>query len=154
MAQDKLKDKALRKECKEKLKQFKEEGWGVYQDSQTLDEALTAFYMKIEACGDSLQQVVGVAEHRNPQMAQRKAFYSAARQCASMKGATIKGGMKTTMTNEATADSTTSKVTHDASYESNVSETVKSLVPELSLSRLRSNGNTEVQLFFLIGDNQ
>jgi hypothetical protein len=146
-----LKDKALRKECKAKCKELRAQGWTVYNQEVTLDDAVTAFYQKIEVQGDSTMQVVGTGEHRDAHTAQRKAYMQAARQLAGMKGTRVSGRMKTDMRNEAAGDSVTSVTTHDSSFESSTQQTVKSLEPALTLSRPLSNGNTEVQMFFLVG---
>lgn len=151
MAECQLKDKALRKECKTKCKQLRQDGWIVYGQEQTLDEAVTAFYMKIEEKGDGVQ-IVGIGEHKDAHTAQRKAYMSGARQLASMRGTRVSGRMKTDMRNEAAGDSVTSVTTHDSAIESSTQQTVKSLEPALTLCRTNSKGNTEVQIFFIINE--
>ena len=61
LAQNKALSKALKKEYKTKMKEYKKEGWKIFGSSRSLDVALLTHYDKLNNGGDDVYEVVGVA---------------------------------------------------------------------------------------------
>ena len=60
-AQNKALDKALQKEYKTKMKEFKKGGWEIFGSSRSLDVALLNHYDKLNKGGDNTYEIVGIA---------------------------------------------------------------------------------------------
>ena len=54
-------NKALKKEYKVKMKQFKKEKWQIYASSRSLEVALLSHYDKLAKGGDNAFEIVGIA---------------------------------------------------------------------------------------------
>lgn len=53
VAQNKLLEKAQKKEYKAKIKEFKKEGWKLYGSSRTIEVALLTHYDKLRQLGEN-----------------------------------------------------------------------------------------------------
>ena len=61
-AQNKALEKALKKEYKTKMKQYKKEGWKLFASSRSLDVALLKHYNKLETLGEDGYEIVKVSD--------------------------------------------------------------------------------------------
>ena len=61
VAQNKLLEKAQKKEYKAKIKEFKKEGWKLYGSSRTIEVALLTHYDKLRQLGENGYEVMGEA---------------------------------------------------------------------------------------------
>ena len=59
-AQNKILQKAIKKEYKSKMKEYKKEGWKLFGSSRSLDVALLKHYDKLETLGDNAYAIVGI----------------------------------------------------------------------------------------------
>ena len=53
--------KALKKEKKEKMNEYKKEGWKLFGSSRSLEVALLTHYDKLQNLGDDGREIAGVA---------------------------------------------------------------------------------------------
>lgn len=60
-AQNKALLKAMKKEKKEKMKEYERENWKLLGSSRSLEVALLSHYDKLEALGEDGKEIVGIA---------------------------------------------------------------------------------------------
>lgn len=82
--------KALKKEYKAKMKEYKKGGWQI-MGSRSLDVALLKHYEKLEAMGDEAYEIQGTTKSSSKNLAMNGAELNAAAQYARRAGSNIKG---------------------------------------------------------------
>lgn len=82
--------KALKKEYKAKMKEYKKDGWQIV-GSRTLDVALLKHYEKLETLGDNAYEILGTTKSSSKNLAINSAELNAAAQYARHAGSNIKG---------------------------------------------------------------
>ena len=145
--------KAVKKEYKAKLKEFKKEGWKVFGSSRTIEVLLATHYEWLN-CHNEVSEIVGVASgfksmNLGHQMAMNNAYVTYASQMSStIKGSTI-SDMK--------SDASTQKTEFDqffAVFERYVEKEIRGEMKEsFSLIRETRKGIFEMQSFFLVNEN-
>lgn len=84
--------KLLKKEVKQKKKEFASGGWEIFGSARTIDVALTKHYAKLEEYENDVQQIIGVAPRfSSKNVGHQMAFANAANQYAQMTSGTVKG---------------------------------------------------------------
>ena len=82
--------KALKKEYKTKMKEYKKGGWQI-MGSRSLDVALLKHYEKLETMGDEAYEVLGTTKSSSKNLAMSGAELNAAATYARRAGSNIKG---------------------------------------------------------------
>lgn len=82
--------KALKKEYKSKMKEYKKDGWEI-MGSRTLDVTLLKHYEKLEAMGDKVFEIVGTSKSSSKNLGMSGADINAAASFARQSASNIKG---------------------------------------------------------------
>lgn len=142
-----IRNKALRKECRQFCDRLKKEGWDVWKQSQQLSIAVTNYYEILESADDEKLSLVGYGVDKLPSKAMRKAEIHARVQYASAKGSHVNSYFSVKEKSDVNkSDSTTIILANQTS----VSRNVVLPGPTLSICRVRHDGMTEVQLYYLV----
>lgn len=144
------KDKEIQKECNKTTKRLKAEGWSVYGNTKSLEDALHIYYEEIEKAGTDVQTLISSAEAKNTNQALTKAQHHLKAQYASMMESKINGETNIQMENETYDFTTKSKIEFDSTYESNINYKLKNLKPNLIITRIKPNGDVEIQMFLIV----
>lgn len=143
--------KRLEKECKNKTKDLKKQGWTILGSTRTLDGAIKAHYDKMVELGDDGHEYVGIAtsvksKNNGKQMAATNAATSYASDCESELRMRIVG-------ENSIQDGAEFENFYQA-YEREVNKSIKGEMKE-SFSIIRDNGNGtyEVQTFYIVSEN-
>ena len=152
-AQNKALDKALQKEYKTKMKEFKKGGWEIFGSSRSLDVALLNHYDKLNKGGDNTYEIVGIASaFKSKNIGRQIAINNACVIYASQAGALIKGSVVSDM--GADADNLTVEFDHFyAAYERAVEKEIRGEIKEsFSIIRKNNDGSYEMQSFFIFNE--
>ena len=152
-AQNKALDKALQKEYKTKMKEFKKGGWEIFGSSRSLDVALLNHYDKLNKGGDNTYEIVGIASaFKSKNIGRQIAINNACVIYASQAGALIKGRVVGDM--GADADNLTVEFDHFyAAYERAVEKEIRGEIKEsFSIIRKNNDGSYEMQSFFIFNE--
>lgn len=152
-AQNKALDKALQKEYKTKMKEFKKGGWEIFGSSRSLDVALLNHYDKLNKGGDNTYEIVGIASaFKSKNIGRQIAINNACVIYASQAGALIKGRVVSDM--GADADNLTVEFDHFyAAYERAVEKEIRGEIKEsFSIIRKNNDGSYEMQSFFIFNE--
>lgn len=156
-AQSRAKRKAMKKEYKTKMKEFKKEGWQVFGTSHSLDVALLNHYEKLAEEG--AMEISGVASaFVSKNVGQQAAMNAACNNYARMAESQIRGRMVSDIFNNATTVPEEFDKFY-AAYESKVEKEIKGeLIPTYSVIRSKgkdANGQEvfEMQSFFVVNEN-
>ena len=77
-AQNKVLQKAIKKEYKAKMKQYSKEGWKLFGSSRSLDVALLKHYDKLESLGENGFEIVGIcAKYKSDNIGHQAAINNA-----------------------------------------------------------------------------
>ena len=153
-AQNKTLQKALEKEYKSKMKEYKKGKWELFGSSRSLDVALLKHYEKLAELGDDAE-LVGVAsgfksKNVGHQMAVNNAYITYAQRA----GSTLRGRVLSDMAGN--ADDTNGEFDKFyAAYERAVEKEIKGeLIESYSIIRQKpnSNGEYEMQTFFIVNE--
>ena len=152
-AQNKALDKALQKEYKTKMKEFKKGGWEIFGSSRSLDVALLNHYDKLNKGGDNTYEIVGIASaFKSKNIGRQIAINNACVIYASQAGALIKG--RVVSDRGADADNLTVEFDHFyAAYERAVEKEIRGEIKEsFSIIRKNNDGSYEMQSFFIFNE--
>ena len=84
--------KALQKEYKTKMKEFKKEGWKLFGSSRSLDVALLSHYEKLGREGEENYEIVGTSsQFKSKNVGHQRALNNAATIYAQQAGRKVKG---------------------------------------------------------------
>lgn len=153
-AQNKVLQKALKKEYKAKMKQYKKEGWKLFASSRSLDIALLKHYDKLEALGDNGYEIVGIcAKYKSDNVGHQAAVNNACNTYARNAGSHVKGRVVSDMASN--GDDTSAEFDHFyAAYETLVEKEIKGEMQEsYAIYRDLGKGEKTMQVFFIINED-
>lgn len=149
--QNSIMEKELKKEYKQKIKQYKKEKWQIYASSRSLEVALLLHYDKLAKGGNNAFEIVGIAskfksKNLGHQTAINNACYTYARQASSyIKGRSV-GDLATT--------DSTEKDHFYAAYQTLVEKEIKGEMQEsFSMIHDLGDGTYEMQTFFIVNED-
>ena len=149
---DKL-SKSLQKECKKAVKQLKREGWTVNGVSQSVEQAMEAHFLRLEAAGASSMVIEGNGKGKSVNIAVKRAMSNASSQLATMRESTVEGKTEVKVANEASSASETSTHTSlDASYVSSTSQTLKKFTPTVVFYRKTGDDSYEARALYVVDE--
>jgi hypothetical protein len=153
-AQNKALEKARKKEYKQKMKMYKDEGWKLFASSRSLDVALLTHYDKLNTMGEDGQEIVGVATKcRSKNVGRQMALNNACVTYAQQAGSKVKGRVVSDMQGDGVnADAEFDKFY--SAYERLVDKEIRGEMKE-SYSIIRDNGDGtyEIQTYFIINES-
>lgn len=151
-AQNKALQKALKKEYKTKMKQYKKEGWKLFASSRSLDVALLTHYDRLTTLGNG-HEVVGVcAKFKSDNIGHQSAINNACNTYARSAGSHVKGRIVSDMASN--GDDTSTEFDHFyGAYESLVEKEIKGELQEsFAIYRELDNGEKTMQVYFIIDE--
>ena len=153
-SQSDLLNKALQKEYKTKIKEFKKGGWEIFGSSRSLEVALLNHYDKLNKGGDNVYEIVGIASaFKSKNIGRQIAMNNACVIYSSQAGSQIKGRVVSDM--GADADNLTVEFDHFyAAYERAVEKEIRGEIKEsFSIIRQNKDGSYEMQSFFIFDED-
>lgn len=155
-AENKQLQKALKKEYKAKMKEYKKEKWTLFGSSRTLEVALLQHYDKLNTLGEDAREVVGIASRfKSKNVGHQQAINNACITYAQQAGSHLKGRVVSDMT--ANGDDPSAEFDHFyGAYERLVEKEIKGEMSE-SYSIIRcvdpKSGEYEMQTFFIVNES-
>ncbi len=153
-SQSDLLNKALQKEYKTKMKEFKKGGWEIFGSSRSLEVALLNHYDKLNKGGDNVYEIVGIASaFKSKNIGRQIAMNNACVIYSSQAGSQVKGRVVSDM--GADADNLTVEFDHFyAAYERAVEKEIRGEIKEsFSVIRQNKDGSYEMQSFFIFDED-
>lgn len=153
-AQNKTLQKALKKEYKAKMKEYKKEGWKITASSRSLDVALLLHYEKLS--DDNAHELVGaVSNCRSINVCRQAALNNAAAYYASLAGSHVKGRIVSDLAvNQSDTDSSAEFDKFYAAYERLVEKEIKGEIQEsYTISRTGKDGQKELQTYYIVNED-
>lgn len=150
----KMTEKAQKKEVKEKMKQYKKEGYSIV-GSRTMEVALTRHYSKLNELGDDGIEFHGISSRtKSKNVGEQMATNNATVQYAQKCGSTVKGRVVSDIFANGT-DGEGEFEKFYAAYERLVEQKVKhALVPSYSVIKTNPDGTYEIQAFFIVDESK
>lgn len=151
-AQNKVLEKALKKEYKQKMKEYKKENWKLFASSRSLDVALLKHYEKLNE-NENAREISGVAtKFKSKNVGKQRAMNSACVTYAQQAGSHVKGRVVSDMAGDG-IDVEKEFEHFYAAYERLVEKEIKGELQE-SYSVIRENGDGtyEMQTFFIVDE--
>lgn len=152
-AQNKALNKALQKEYKTKMKEYKTDNWKLFGSSRSLEVALLTHYEKLNRLGDNGSEEKGIASRFKSksvghQMAVNDAYVSYAQKA----GSHVKGRVVSDMQGNG-VDADTEFDKFYAAYERLVEQEIKGEMKEsYSIIHDLGDGTFEMQTFFIVDE--
>lgn len=153
-AQNKALEKALKKEYKTKMKEYKKEGWKVFGTSRSLEVALLTHYDKLTTLGENGYEAVGIcARYKSDNVGHQAAINNACNTYARNAGSAVKGRVVSDMASN--GDDTSSEFDHFyAAYETLVEKEIKGELQEsYSIYKTLGNGEKTMQTYFIVNED-
>ncbi len=153
-AQNKILQKAIKKEYKMKKKEYKKEGWKLFGSSRSLDVALLTHYDKLEKLGENGYEIVGIcSKFKSDNVGHQAAINNACNTYARNAGSHVKGRVVSDMASD--GDDVSSEFDHFyATYESLVEREIRGEMQEsYAIYRELDGGEKEMQVFFIINED-
>lgn len=155
-AQNKTLQKALKKEYKAKMKEYKKEGWKITASSRSLDVALLLHYEKLS--DENSRELVGaVSNCRSINVCRQAALNNAAAYYASLAGSHLKGRVVSDLAvNQSDNDSNAEFDKLYAAYERCVEKEIKGeMIESYTISRTNGEiGQKELQTYFIVNESE
>lgn len=144
-------EKQIKKEYKQKIKQFKKEKWQIYASSHSLEVALLQHYDKLAKGGDNAFEIVGIAsKFKSKNVGHQTAINNACNTYARQASSYIKGRIVSDL---ATSDSI-EKDHFYAAYQTLVEKEIKGEMQEsFSMIHDLGDGTYEMQTFFIVNED-
>lgn len=155
-AENKQLQKALKKEYKSKMKEYKKGKWELFGSSRTLEVALLQHYDQLNTLGEDAREVVGIASRfKSKNVGHQQAINNACITYAQQAGSHLKGRVVSDIA--ANGDDTSAEFDHFyAAYERLVEKEIKGEMSE-SYSIIRcidpKKGEYEMQTFFIVNES-
>lgn len=155
-AENKQLEKALKKEYKAKMKEYKKGKWELFGSSRTLEVALLSHYDKLNSLGEDGNEVVGIASRfKSKNVGHQMAINNACATYAQQAGSHIKGRVVSDIA--ANGDDASAEFDHFyTAYERLVEKEIKGEMAE-SYSIIRpidpKTGEYEMQTFFIVNES-
>lgn len=153
-AQNKILQKAIKKEYKSKMKEYKKEGWKLFGSSRSLDVALLKHYDKLETLGDNAYEIVGIcAKYKSDNVGHQAAINNACNTYARNAGSHVKGRVVSDMASN--GDDTSAEFDHFyAAYETLVEKEIRGVMQEsYAIYKTLGNGEKTMQVYFIINED-
>ena len=151
--QQKQLQKALKKEYKQKMTEYKKENWKLSGSSRTLEVALLTHYQKLGEDAENKEFAGEVSQCQSINVCKQFALNNAINRYATLASGHVKGRVESIMR----ADATTPQVEMDkfiAAYENLVKGEVGGILTE-SYSIIKEKGNTnEYKTFFILNEEK
>lgn len=148
-------DKALKKEYKQKMKEYKKEGWKLYGSSRSLDVALLQHYDRLNAeAGEVSYEIMGTCSRfKSKNVGHQTSINNAATIYAQQAGRKLKGRIVSDMAGN--GDDPSSEFDHFyAAYESLVQKEINGELQEsYSVIRANGDGTFEMQTYFIVNES-
>lgn len=147
-------EKALKKEYKMKMKEFKQEGWKLFGSSRSLDVALLMHYEKLSKEGDNVREIIGnYSQFKSKNVGHQACLNNAAALYAAMAARTLKGRIVSDMAGDAVNSNAEFDRFYGA-YESLVEKEIKGELQEsFSVIKENKDGTFEMQTFMLVDES-
>ena len=152
-AQNKVLEKAMKKEYKVKMKEYKKGGWKITASSHTLEVELLQHYEKLKT--ENTTELVGaVSNCQSINVCRQAALNNAAAYYASMAGSYLKGRIVSDMAvNQSFQDGIEEFDKLYAAYERLVEKEIKGEIQEsYTIMRMNQFGNKEFQTFYIVNE--
>lgn len=152
-AQNKILEKARKKEYKTKMKEYKREGWKIFGTSRSLDVALLTHYDKLNNMGEGAFEVVGIAPRfKSKSVGKQMAINSACQTYAQTAGSHVKGRVVSDLAGDGI--DTDAEFEHFyAAYERLVEKEIKGeMIESYSIIREIEDGIFEMQVYYIISE--
>lgn len=147
-------EKALKKEKKEKLKEYKKDGWKIFGSTRSLEVALLKHYDKLATLGEDGNEVAGTASRcKSKNLGHQMAINDACLTYAQRAGSQLQGRVVSDIAGNST--DTAGEFDHFyAAYERLVEKEIKGEMEE-SFSVIRDNGDGtfEIQTYFVASES-
>ena len=153
-AQNKILQKAIKKEYKSKMKEYKKEGWKLFGSSRSLDVALLKHYDKLGTLGDNAYEIVGIcAKYKSDNVGHQAAINNACNTYARNAGSHVKGRVVSDMASN--GDDTSAEFDHFyAAYETLVEKEIRGEMQEsYAIYKTLGNGEKTMQVYFIINED-
>ncbi len=153
-AQNKILQKAIKKEYKTKMKEYKKEGWKLFGSSRSLDVALLKHYDKLETLGDNGYEIVGIcAKFKSDNVGHQAAINNACNTYARNAGSHVKGRVVSDIASN--GDDTSAEFDHFyAAYETLVEKEIRGEMQEsYAIYKTLGNGEKTMQVYFVINED-
>lgn len=155
-AENKQLQKALKKEYKAKMKEYKKQKWELFGSSRTLEVALLKHYEQLNTLGDDAREIVGIASRfKSKNVGHQMAVNNACLTYAQQAGSHVKGRVVSDIA--ANADDTSAEFDHFYSaYERLVQQEIKGeLTESFSIIRTidKNAGEYELMTFFIVNES-
>lgn len=155
-AENKHLQKALKKEFKVKMKEYKKEKWKLFGSSNTLEAALLQHYDQLNSLGKDAREIVGIAPRfKSKNIGHQQAINNACFTYAQQAGSHLKGRIVSDMASNG-ADTSAEFDYFYASYERLVEKEIRGEMSEsYSIIRCidRKAGEYEMQTFFIVNES-
>lgn len=153
-AQNKALEKALKKEYKAKMKQYKKEGWKLFASSRSLEVALLSHYAKLEELGENGYEIVGIcAKYKSDNVGHQVAVNNACNTYARSAGGHIRGRI----VSDIASNGDDINVEFDkfyAAYETLIEKEIKGeLVESYAIYRELGDGEKIMQIYFIVNED-
>lgn len=145
--------KALKKEKKEKLKEYKKGKWELFGSSRTLEVALMKHYNMLESTGEDAYEIVGtVTNCKSKNVGYQMAINNACITYAQQAGSSLKGRVISDMHGEG-SDADGEFDHFYGAYERLLEKEIKGeMINSYSIIRT-NNGTYEIMVFFVVSEN-
>lgn len=146
--------KAVKKEYKTKMKEFKKGGWKLYGSTRSLDVALLTHYEKLNKEGDETYEIMGnCSQFKSKNVGHQTCVNNAANLYAQQAGRQVKGRIVSDIAGN--ADDVAAEFDHFyAAYESLVQKEINGELQEsFSVIKENKDGTFEMQTFFVVSES-
>ena len=146
--------KAVKKEYKTKMKEFKKGGWKLYGSTRSLDVALLTHYEKLAKDGDETYEIMGnCSQFKSKNVGHQTCVNNAANLYAQQAGRQVKGRIVSDIAGN--ADDVAAEFDHFyAAYESLVQKEINGELQEsFSVIKENKDGTFEMQTFFVVSES-
>ena len=146
--------KAVKKEYKTKMKEFKKGGWKLYGSTRSLDVALLTHYEKLNKEGDETYEIMGnCSQFKSKNVGHQTCVNNAANLYAQQASRQVKGRIVSDIAGN--ADDVAAEFDHFyAAYESLVQKEINGELQEsFSVIKENKDGTFEMQTFFVVSES-
>ena len=153
-AQNKMLEKARKKEYKMKMKEYTKENWKIFGTSRSLDVALLTHYENLNAMGEDAFEVVGIAPRfKSKNVGKQMAINSACQTYAQTAGSSVKGRVMSDIAGDGI--DTDAEFEHFyAAYERLVEKEIKGEMKEsYTIIREIGKGEFEMHVYYIVSES-
>ena len=147
-------EKALKKEYKVKMKEFKKEGWKIFGSTRSLDVALLQHYQKLAKDGEYNYEIVGnCSRFKSKNLGHQACINNACNIYAQKAKRKVQGDIVSDIAGN--GDDASGEFDHFyAAYESKVQKEINGELEEtFSVIKDNKDGTYEMQTFFIVSES-